>query len=53
MIQKGKFCYLFFQSISYNNVVVTKQTYVSSTFSKPWIHISNDIVSVVGGPQDN
>ena len=41
----------FFQSISYNNVVDTKQTYFSPTFLKPWVHISDNVVGLVGGPQ--
>ena len=38
----------FFQSISYNNVVVTKQIYFSSIFLKLWVHISDNIAGVLG-----
>ena len=41
----------FFRSISYNNVVVTKQVYFSSAFLKSWVYISDNIAGVVGGPQ--
>ena len=47
-----EFSYSFFQSISYNNVVVTKQFFFSPIFLKSWIHISDNIAGVVGGPQD-
>ena len=39
----------FFQSISYNNVVVTKQIYFSSLFLKLWVQVSDRIAGVVGG----
>ena len=35
-------------SVSYNNVVVTKQIYFSLTFLKSWFHISDNITGVVG-----
>ena len=41
----------FFQSISYNNVVIRKETYFSHTFLKSWIHIHDNIAGVVGNPQ--
>ena len=42
------FLILFFHSISYNNVVVTKQIYFSPTFLKSWVHISDNIAGVLG-----
>ena len=51
VLQKREFSYLFFRSISYNNVVVTKQVYFSSAFLKSWVYISDNIAGVVGGPQ--
>ena len=36
------------QSISYNKVVFTKQIYFSSTYLKPWAHISDNITGVAG-----
>ena len=44
------FLILFFHSISYNNVVVTKQIYFSPTFLKSWVHISDNTAGVLGGP---
>ena len=47
MLQKRQFsCY--FQSITYNDVIVTKQIYLSLTFLKSWIHIFDNIASVIG-----
>ena len=43
--------YPFFQSIVYNNVVVTKQIYFLATLVISWVHISHNIAGVVGGPQ--
>ena len=40
----------FFQSISYSNVVVTKQIHFSSTFLKSWVHIFDKVARVAGGP---
>ena len=40
--------YFIIFSVSYNNVVVTKQIYLSLTFLKLWVHISNNITGVVG-----
>ena len=40
--------YFIIFSVSYNNVVVTKQIYFSLTFLKLWVHISNNITGVVG-----
>ena len=48
------FLILFFNSISCNNMVVTKQIYFSLTFSKSRVLISDNIAGVlglVGGPQ--
>ena len=42
---------LLFFSVSHNNLVVTKQIYFSSTFLKSLLHISDNIASVVEGPQ--
>ena len=41
----------FFQSIVYNNVVVTKQICFLTIFLKLWVHISDNIAGLVGGPQ--
>ena len=49
-LQKHKFSSLF-QSISYDNVVVTKQIYFSSTFLKLWVHMADNAARVVGGSQ--
>ena len=43
--------FLLFFSVSYNNVVVTKQIYYSLTFLKSWVHICDNVAGVVGGPQ--
>ena len=40
----------FFQPISYNNVLVTKQIYFSKEFLNSWVNISDIIAGVVGGP---
>ena len=40
--------YFIIFSVSYSNVVVTKQIYLSLTFLKLWVHISNNITGVVG-----
>ena len=45
------FLIVFFQSVSYNNVVIRKETYFSPTFLKSWIHIYDNIAGVVGNPQ--
>ena len=45
------FLILFSVIISYNNVVDTKQIYISPTFLKPWDHISDNVAGVVEGPQ--
>ena len=49
--KKREFSYLFFESISFNNVLVTKQVYFSSSFFKSWFHISDNIAGVVEGPK--
>ena len=41
----------FFQSISYNNVVVTKVIYFSSAFLKSWVDIFDKIAGVAADPQ--
>ena len=41
----------FFQSISYNNVVVTKVIYFSSAFLKSWVDISDNIAGVAADLQ--
>ena len=38
--QKREFCYPFYQSINYNNLIVTKH---SPEFWKSWIYISDNI----------
>ena len=40
---------ILFQSISYKNVVVTKEIYFLTTFLKSWVHISGNIARAVGG----
>ena len=47
--QEPEFSYHF--SVSYNNVVVTKQIYFSPTFLKSWVHIYGNITGIEGGPQ--
>ena len=47
--QELEFSYHF--SVSYNNVVVTKQIYFSPTFLKSWVHIYGNITGIDGGPQ--
>ena len=42
---------LFFQSISYNNVVGTKQIDFSPAFLKAWVLPFDNVVRVVEGPQ--
>ena len=42
----------FFQSIVYNNVVVTKQIYFLATLFISWVHISYNVAGVVRGPQN-
>ena len=49
--KKCEFSYLFFQSISYKKVFVTKKIYFSLKFLKSLVHISNNIAGIVGGPQ--
>ena len=49
VIQKHEFSYPFFQSVSYSNVIVTKQMYFSPTFLKSWVHTSDNIARAVGG----
>ena len=44
--------YPFFQSIVYNNVVVTKQIYFLATLFISWVHISYNVAGVVRGPQN-
>ena len=51
VLQKHEFSYPFFQSISYNNMAVTKQIYFSPTFLKWWVLICDNIAGVVGGSQ--
>ena len=41
------FIILFSQSVSHNNVVVTKQIYFSPKFLKSQVHISDNITGVV------
>ena len=41
--KKREFSDLFFQSINYNNVVVTEQTYFLTALLKSWVHISDNI----------
>ena len=41
----------FFQSISYNNVVVTKVIYFSSAFLKSWVDIFDNIAGVAADPE--
>ena len=36
----------------FNNIVVTKQIYLSSAFFKSLVHISDKIEGAVGGPQN-
>ena len=48
-VQKSEFSCPFFQSVSYNNVDVTKQIYVLSTFLKLWVPNSDNIAGIVGG----
>ena len=43
VLQKREFSYPFFQSMSYKNVVVAKQIYLSTRFLKSWIAISDNI----------
>ena len=45
------FLIILFQSISYNNLVDTKQMYFSPTFLKPCVHISHINAGVVGNPK--
>ena len=45
------FLIIFFQSISYNNVIDTKQIYFSPTFLKPCVHITHNNAGVVGDPK--
>ena len=40
----------FFPSISYNNVIVRKQTYFSPISFKSWVYISDNTEGVVRGP---
>ena len=49
--KKREFSYPFFQSVVYNNVIVTKQIYILTTFLKSWVRISDNIAGVVGDPQ--
>ena len=51
VLQKREFSYSLFQSISYNNLVVTTQIYFSPTFRKSSIHNSDNTAGVVGGAQ--
>ena len=51
MITSKTWIFLSFFSVSYNNVVATKQIYFLSTFLKSWFHISDNIAGVVGGLQ--
>ena len=41
---------LFFQSISYNNVVGTKQIDFSPAFLKTWVRPFDNVARVVEGP---
>ena len=45
------FLIIFFQSISYNNVVDPKQIYFPPTFLKSCVHISHNNAGVVGDPK--
>ena len=47
VLQKREFCYPFFQSVSYKNVIVKKEIYFSSRFLKSWIDVS-DVAGLVG-----
>ena len=47
---KREFSYLFSHSTSHNKVVVSKRIYFSPTYLKLWVHISDNIAGVVGGP---
>ena len=49
-LKKVNFLMIFPQSISCNNVVVTKQIYFSPMFFKLWVHTFDNIAGVVGGP---
>ena len=51
VLQKRELFYYFSQSISDNDVVVTIQIYFSPTVLKLWVHISDNILGVVGDPQ--
>ena len=51
ILKERDFYYPFSQSMSYINVVVTKQIYFSPTFLKWWAHISDNPAGVVGGPK--
>ena len=46
---KREFSFFFFQSITCENPIGTKQIYLSPTFLKSWSHISDNITGVVGG----
>ena len=50
VLQKREFSHSFFQSISYNNLVATKEIYFAPTFRKLEAHISDNIASIVGDP---
>ena len=55
MLQKRQFSHFLFQSISYNNLVVTKQIHFSATFRKKIIGshlvgLRDNIAGVVGSP---
>ena len=41
----------FFQSVSYNNIVLTKQIYFSSLFLKSRVHISDNIAGIIADLQ--
>ena len=47
--KKREFSYPCFQSIVYNNVIVTKQIYILTTLLKSWVRISDNIAGAVGG----
>ena len=49
VLQKCEFSYTFFQWISYNNMVYTKQFFFSLTFLKWQGHISDNFADVVEG----
>ena len=56
MLQKRQFSDFLFQSISYNNLVVTKQIHFSATFRKKIIGshlvgLHDNTAGVVRGPQ--